>query len=74
MIIRVDRCSTFGIRKSSTASIQYLPKLLISQVPVPTVDVGDSFKYLGRYFNFSMDSIDHISEVLQLITGLMQKN
>ena len=73
MIIRVDKCSTFGIRKSSTASTQYLPKLLINQFPVPTVAVGKSFKYLGRYFNFSMDNIDHMSEVLQLITSLMRK-
>ena len=32
--IRVDKRSTFGIRKSSTASTQYLPKLLINQIPV----------------------------------------
>ena len=73
MIIRVDKCSTFGIRKSSTASTQYLPKLLINQFLVPTVAVGNSFKYLGRYFNLSMDNIDDMSEVLQLITGLMRK-
>ena len=73
MIIRVDKCSAFGIRKSSTASIQYLPKLLINQFPVPTVAVGNSFKYLSPYFNFSMDNIDDMSEVLQLITGLMRK-
>ena len=73
MIIRVDKCSKFGIRKSSTASIQYLPKLFINQVTVPTVEIGKSFKYLGRFFNFPMDNIDHMSEVLQLITDLMRK-
>ena len=30
MVIRVDKCSTFGIKKSSTSSTQYLPKLLIN--------------------------------------------
>ena len=73
MIIRVDKCSTFGNRKSSTASIQYLPKFFINQVTVPTVEIGKSFKYLGRYFNFPMDNIDRMSEVLQLITNLMRK-
>ena len=73
MIIRVDKCSTFGIRKSSTASMQYLPKLFINQVTVPAVDIGKSFKYLGRFFNFSMDNFDHLSEVLQLVTDLMRK-
>ena len=71
--LRVDECSIFGIRKSSTASIQYLPKLFINQVTVSTVEIGKSFKHLGRLFNFSMDNIDHMSEVLQLITDLMRK-
>ena len=35
MIIRIDKCSKFRIRKSSTASVQYLPKLFINQVTVP---------------------------------------
>ena len=73
MIIRVDKCSTFGIRTSATASMQYLPKLFVNQVTVPTVDIGKSFKYLGRFFNFSMDNFDHLSEVLQLVNELMRK-
>ena len=73
MIARVDKCSTFGIKKSSTSSIQYLPKLLMNQVVVPTVEIGKSFEYLGRYFNFSMDYVDHISEVLKLITDSKSK-
>ena len=73
MIIRVDKCSTFGIKKSATSSIQYLPKLLINQAVVPSVEIGKSFKYLGRYFNFSMNNIDHKTEVLTLISDLMSK-
>ena len=73
MIIRVNKCSTLGIRKSSTASMQYLPKLFSNQATVPTVNIGKSLKYLGRFFNFSMDNFDHLSEVLQLVTDLMRK-
>ena len=73
MIITVDKCSKLGIRKLSTASIHYLPKLFINQVTIPTVDIGKSFKHLGRFFYFLMDNIDHVSEVLQLITDLMRK-
>ena len=73
MIIRVNKCSTLGIRKSSTASMQYLPKLFSNQVTVPTVNIGKSLKYVGRFFNFSMDNFDHLSEVLQLVTDLMRK-
>ena len=56
MIIRVDKCSTFAIKKALTKSIQYLPKLLISNCPVPTVKIGESFKYLGRFFDFNMSN------------------
>ena len=73
MVIRVDKCSTFRIKKSQTSSTQYLPKLLINQTKVPTVENGKSFKYLGRIFYFSMNNIDHKSEVLELITNLMSK-
>ena len=73
MIIRVDKCSTFGIRKSSTVSIQYLSRLFINQVTVPTVEIGKSFKCLGRFFNLPVDNNDHMSKVLQSITDLMRK-
>ena len=73
MVIRVDKCSTFGIKKSRTSSTQYLPKLLINQTKVPTVENGKSFKYLGRIFNFSMNNMEHKSEVLELVTNLMRK-
>ena len=48
MIIRIDICSTFGIKKASTSSVQYLPKLILNHALVPTVEIGKSFKYLGR--------------------------
>jgi hypothetical protein len=38
MIIRVDKCCTFGIKKALTKSIQYLPKLLINNQLIPTSD------------------------------------
>ena len=60
-------------KKSSTASMQYFPKLFINQVTVPTMDIGKSFKYLGRFSNFSMGNFDHFSEVLQLVTDFMKK-
>ena len=40
---------------------------------MPTVDIGKSFKYLGRYFIFPVDNIDHMSEVLELVTDLMNR-
>ena len=71
MFIRVDKCSTFGIKKASTSSVQYLPKLILNHDLIPTVEIGKSFKHLGRYFNFSMDNLNHLSEVLDLVTTLL---
>ena len=54
MIIRVDKCSTFGIKKHLSKSVQYQPKLFINHLLVPRIEIGESFRYLGRYFNFNM--------------------
>ena len=51
MLIRVDKCITFGIKKFSTSSLQFQPKLFINSKIVPPVRNGESFKYLGRFFN-----------------------
>ena len=59
MIIRVDKCVTFGIKKYSSRSLQCEPKLLINNEIVSTVKSGDSIKYLGRSFDFEMDNEVH---------------
>ncbi len=73
MIIRVDKCSTFGIKKQLTRSIQYLPKLFVNNCLIPRVEIGESFRYLGRYFNFKMSDDDHKSEVLDTLTDLLNE-
>ena len=45
MIIRVDKCSTFGIKKTLTKSVQYLPKLLINNQLIPKISIGEAFQY-----------------------------
>ena len=35
MVIRVDKCTTFGIKKFSTCSMQFQPKLIINNETVP---------------------------------------
>jgi transcription initiation factor TFIIIB Brf1 subunit/transcription initiation factor TFIIB len=37
MVVRVDKCSTFGIKKVLSKSAQYLPKLLINKDLIPTI-------------------------------------
>ncbi|CAB3986993.1 Hypothetical predicted protein [Paramuricea clavata] len=73
MIIRVDKCSNFGIKKALTNSIQYLPKLIINKSIIPTVESGKSFCYLGRYFDYEMTNNEHKSELVSLLTDLMKE-
>ena len=73
MILRVDKCSTFGIRKASSSSIQFLPKLTINNSVVPPVEIDSSFRYLGRYFNFTMNNHQHMSDLLDTTNTLMSK-
>ena len=56
MVIRVDNCVSFGIKKVSSRPLQCKPTLCINTELVPTVKSGESFKYLGRYFSLEMDN------------------
>ncbi|CAB4031221.1 Hypothetical predicted protein [Paramuricea clavata] len=71
MIIRVDKCSTFGIKETITKSVQYLPKLLINNNLIPTVKIGEAFQYLGRYFDFNMSNDNHKTELTTPVNELM---
>ena len=73
MIIRVDKCSTFGIRKALTKSVQYLPKQIINNSLIPAIEIGKSFCYLGRYSDFEMTNNEHKLELVALITNLMKE-
>ena len=64
MLIRVDKCITFGIKTFSTSSFQFQPKLFINSKIVPPIKNGEPFKYLGRFFNDDMDNKDH-KEILK---------
>ena len=69
MIIRVDKCSTFGIKKAFTKSVQYLPKLIINNCLISVIKIGKSFCYLGRYFDYEMSDDKHKLELASLLTN-----
>ncbi len=71
MFIRVEKCSTFGIRKALTKSAQFLPKLFINGMLIPSDKISESFLYLGRYFSFHVFDDAHKSEITSLIKDLM---
>jgi len=71
MVIRVDKCLTFGIKMFSSRSLQYKPKLLVNNKTVLTVKSGELFKHLGRYFNFEMDNNVHKEKLQSSIVDML---
>jgi len=56
MKIRIDKYSTFGMRNCTGQYAQFKRMLCIDEVPVPIIDNGSSFVYLGKTFDFQMDN------------------
>ncbi|CAB4005201.1 Hypothetical predicted protein, partial [Paramuricea clavata] len=52
MIIRVDKCSSFGIKKRSSKSIQYQPKLFVNNQLIPRIELGEYFRLSWSLFRF----------------------
>ena len=73
MVIRVDKCVTFGIRKFSSRSLQFQPKPSINSEVVPPVKKDESFKYLGRFFNFDMDNKGHKDFLISNLHTLLKR-
>ena len=71
-VIKVDKCVTFGAKKYSTRSTQFQPQLFIDKQLFPPFKNGESFKYLGRYFDFDMTNELHKSKLLSLFSTFMK--
>ena len=52
MIIRVDKCHSFGLKKSGTSSKQFQSKLFLNNELIPAVKQDEYFTYLGRHFDY----------------------
>ena len=74
MVILVDKCVRFGIKKLSSRSLQFQPKFLINSGVVPPVKKEKSFKCLGRFFNFDMDNKDHKNFHISNLHTLLKKD
>ena len=73
LTIRVDKCKTFGIKKTITRSMQFKQKLFLLREQVPTVDMDKRYKYLGRWYNFEMDKAKHKANIIQLTNVILMK-
>ena len=77
MIIRVDKCKTFGITKRGSNAVQTQSKLFVNNEYIPHFLRDEDFEYLGRFFNFAMDNkshkqipLDNIEEMMKTIDKL----
>jgi len=71
MIIRRDKCSTFGMQKKNNKYCQILPNLSLDNQQVPHIAINGEYKYLGRIFNFSMDNATAKTALEQKLTRML---
>ena len=64
LIVRVDTCKIFGIRKNGTLWTQFKPCLRVNSKLIPSVKMGDNFIYLGKNFSFDMNNVDVKAELV----------
>ena len=72
MIIRVDKCKTFGITKRGSNAVQTQPKLFVNNEYIPPVPRDEDFEYLGRFFNYAMDNKSHKQILLDNTEEMMK--
>ena len=73
MLIRLDKCHSFGMKKNNTKSVQYSPKVYINNELVKSIKDGESFLYLGRHYDFDMSENDHKKELTESLKTFMEK-
>ena len=73
MLIRVDKCKTFGIEKVGSNAKQVPPKLYVNNNLIPTVGQGEHLVYLGRSFNYEMDNKSHQDQLVEPTQDIMQR-
>ena len=71
MHLRIDKCSTFGMRKQDGKYVQYRPNLSIGNESIPTVEIGASFTYLGKMFDFDMNNNAAKVQLSEKLTRLL---
>ena len=66
-----DKYVTFAMRKGSTKSTQFQPKLIINNESVPHAMNEDCFRYLGRHFDLTTSNGKNKSELVEILVSLM---
>ena len=72
MLLRVEKRTTFGIKKCSSRTLQSQPILMINSEIVPPVNKGESFRCVGCFFNFDIDNWDHKDILLSTLIAMLK--
>ena len=59
-------CKTEGVYS------QFKPMIVIDSKPIPPINIGSSFKYLGKMFNFEMDNELIKNDLTQKISSILR--
>jgi hypothetical protein len=80
MILRLDKCTAFGMQKRNGVYTQTMPNLSVTEGQIPAVPMNGEFTYLGRRFSFESkpDSIksaleQKLKDLLHITSGLKIK-
>ena len=60
------------MRKQEGVFQQYLPNLTIDNLKIPALDIGTSFKYLGKFFSFEMDNAEIKSDLVFRLSNFLR--
>ena len=63
LIICLDKCSAFRIKKNGNLSTQFKPYLKVNNEVIPPVKLNETFTYLGKTFSYTM-SVDKVKAEL----------
>ena len=72
MEIRLDKCSSFAMLKRNSVYCQVLPSISINAGKIPPTPIGDSFRYLGRIFDFNLKGELEKTEIVTKLSNLLR--
>ena len=73
MLIHQGKCHSYGMSKVKGAAKQIKPSLYLNNEYIKPIDIGESFLYLGRYFNFNMNEEEHKKILTNKFEKYMEK-
>src|SRR5207248_11755118 len=72
MKIRLDKCNSFAMKKQNSLYCQVLPTISINAGKISPTPVGESFRYLGRIFDFDLKGEMEKKDIVTKLTNLLQ--